>query len=78
MLAMPEPLRPPMLIVQNDLNEMNMELLKTVVPAKAGRTTAARSARIHSQEQRTPGKQTLFQKLSLPSLLILSPSTPSL
>jgi hypothetical protein len=36
MLAMPEPLRPPMLIVQHDLNEMNMELLKLLFPRRPG------------------------------------------
>jgi hypothetical protein len=35
-LAMPEPLRPPMLIVQNDLNEMNTELLKLLFPRRPG------------------------------------------
>ena len=36
MLAMPEPLRPPMLNVQNDLSEMNMELLKLLFPRRPG------------------------------------------
>jgi hypothetical protein len=36
MLAMPEPLRPPMLIVQNDLSEMNVELLKLLFPRRPG------------------------------------------
>src|SRR5262249_61587977 len=36
MLAMPEPLRPPMQIVHNDLSEMNMELLKLLFPRRPG------------------------------------------
>jgi hypothetical protein len=35
-LAMPEPLRPPMQIVENDLREMNMELLKLLFPRRPG------------------------------------------
>ena len=36
MLAMPEPLRPPMQIVHDDLNHMNMELLKLLFPRRPG------------------------------------------
>ena len=36
MLAMPEPLRPPMQIVHKDLNEMNLELLKLLFPRRPG------------------------------------------
>jgi hypothetical protein len=36
MLAMPEPLRPPMQIVERDLREMNMELLKLLFPRRPG------------------------------------------
>lgn len=36
LLAMPEPLRPPMQIVHGDLNEMNMELLKLLFPRRPG------------------------------------------
>ena len=35
-LAMPEPLRPPMQVVENDLKEMNMELLKLLFPRRPG------------------------------------------
>ena len=35
-LAMPEPLRPPMQLVENDLREMNMELLKLLFPRRPG------------------------------------------
>lgn len=35
-LAMPEPLRPPMELVQKDLLEMNMELLKLLFPRRPG------------------------------------------
>jgi hypothetical protein len=35
-LAMPEPLRPPMQAVENDLKEMNMELLKLLFPRRPG------------------------------------------
>lgn len=35
-LAMPEQLRPPMQIVENELREMNMELLKLLFPRRPG------------------------------------------
>src|SRR5262245_2265070 len=35
-LAMPEPPRPPMQLVENDLREMNMELLKLLFPRRPG------------------------------------------
>jgi hypothetical protein len=35
-LAMPEPLRPPMQAVESDLKEMNMELLKLLFPRRPG------------------------------------------
>jgi hypothetical protein len=35
-LAMPEPLRPPMQVVERDLKEMNVELLKLLFPRRPG------------------------------------------
>jgi len=35
-LAMPDPLRPPMQVVENDLRAMNMELLKLLFPRRPG------------------------------------------
>ena len=39
-LAMPEPLRPPMQIVESDLSKMNMELLKLLFPRRPGEQPA--------------------------------------
>ncbi len=40
-LAMPEPLRPPMRLVENDLNDMDKELLRLLFPRRPGERPAA-------------------------------------
>ena len=57
MLAMPEPLRPPMQIVQNDLNEMNMELLKLLFPRRPGEQPPLDPRASTPQKREPPEKQ---------------------
>lgn len=57
MLAMPEPLRPPMQAVDDDLREMNMELLKLLFPRRPGEKPSVAPAASNPKKDQTPEKQ---------------------
>jgi hypothetical protein len=56
-LAMPEPLRPPMQVVENDLKELNMELLKLLFPRRPGEQPPLASGASTPQKNDQPEKQ---------------------
>jgi len=56
-LAMPEPLRPPMQIVEKDLQELNLELLKLLFPRRPGEQPPMQPRASTPQKDRKPEKQ---------------------
>jgi hypothetical protein len=57
-LAMPEPLRPPMLLVEQDLRNMDMELLRLLFPRRPGeRPPIGPNASNPPEAEGTPEKQ---------------------
>ena len=57
MLAMPEQLRPPMQIVENDLRDMNTELLKLLFPRRPGEQPPLDPRASTPKTDETPEKQ---------------------
>ena len=56
-LAMPEALRPPMQIVEKDLQEMNMELLKLLFPRRPGEKPPLQKPAVDSDKDQPTEKQ---------------------